>query len=86
LKAYFENHPRAFDPESLQSVLRAFDEAWAIVARYDGVNDANREQTRMHLAKHIVELAATHPIDHALRDAAVASFRLKPTEKGGSDT
>jgi len=81
------NHPRAFDPETLQSILRAFDEAWAIVARYDGVTDANRDQTRTDLAKRIVELAATKPVDHvALRDAAVVSFSLSATGKGGGAT
>jgi hypothetical protein len=74
-----------FTPEALQLVLQAFDEAWAIVERHDGVNDDNRDAMRVALAKRIVELSASNAGDpQTLRDTAVASFGLKKT--GGEAT
>jgi hypothetical protein len=62
-------------------VLQAFDEAWAIVERYDGVNDANRDAIRIALAKRIVELSGSNSGDpQSLRDTAIASFGLKKTD------
>jgi hypothetical protein len=65
----------AFEPEAVEVLVQAFDAAWAIVQSGEGVTGENREAMRTALAKRIVELAQTGPIDReVLRDGALASL------------
>jgi hypothetical protein len=56
-------------------MVQAFDAAWAVVRSSGAVADENREAIRTALAKRIVELAQTGPIDlEMLRDGGLAGL------------
>jgi hypothetical protein len=77
----------AFSPDDLQTLVEVFDDAWAVVQRYDGLTDGNRDAMRLPLAKRIVELSDIAKGDRQkLRDAALASLNLKRTDSEATPT
>jgi hypothetical protein len=67
----------SFDPTAVQMMADALDEAWAdIEATADPRHRYEPEETRLALAKRIIELASDGYYDAGtLRDAALASVR-----------
>jgi hypothetical protein len=85
LRDFLKRASPAFTPEALHIVLQAFDDAWAVVERYDGITDSNRQALRLELAKRIVELSDMAEGDgEKLTTEALASLDLKKINGGAA--
>jgi hypothetical protein len=81
MRDFLASQSSAFTPEDVQLLVDAFDDAWALVKRYDGITDDNRDAMRLALAKRIVESSDIADGDRLkLRDWALASLGLKKTD------
>ena len=65
VREFLKQQTTAFDPKADQSMIDAYDQAWAILATSDGVNDGNREKKRVALAKLIIEAGGSGATDPA---------------------
>ncbi len=76
---YLATQPRGFDPDAIQILSSALDDAWEIVLT-DKIGfklDGNPEAVRDVLAKHIVDLALRGERDRKrLIDGALIRLRL----------
>ena len=76
---YLATQPRGFDPDVIQILSSALDDAWEIVLA-DKIGfklDGNPEAVRDVLAKHIVDLALRGERDRKrLIDGALTRLRL----------
>jgi hypothetical protein len=69
-------HAAAFSPEAVEVLVNAFDDAWAVVGRGAGMDEASREAKRLQLARLVVVLAKPGDLDRErLRDSAVLHFK-----------
>jgi hypothetical protein len=74
---FLDQQNLVFAPEDVQMLADAFDDAWGIVQRLDGVDDGNRESARLALAKRVVVLFGQRGASrHSLGAAALASFGI----------
>jgi hypothetical protein len=73
MRGFLKQHPRVFNPDEVHILFAAFDKAWETVQasgmRYP---EAETEQVRAILAKHIIEVAKDGERDQRrLRDGAL---------------
>ena len=47
MREFLKQQMTAFEPEAVQSMVDAYDQAWAILATSDGMNDGNREKSAL---------------------------------------
>ncbi len=77
MHGYLKEHPGAFDPDEVRTLVAAFEKAWASVQASGAVFDADAqaELARSTLAKHIIEAAKQGERDQGrLRDGALVAL------------
>jgi hypothetical protein len=77
MRGHLKEHPEAFDPHEVRTLVAAFDKAWESVQASGAIFDTDTkvESARAILAKHIIEAAKHGERDRGrLRDGAVAAL------------
>jgi len=77
MRGHLKEHPEAFDPHEVLTLVPAFDKAWESVQASGAIFDTDTkvESARAILAKHIIEAAKHGERDRGrLRDGAVAAL------------
>ncbi len=77
MHGYLKEHPGAFDPDEVRTLVAAFEKAWASVQASGAVFDADAkaESARTILAKHIIAAAKQGERDQGrLRDGALVAL------------
>ena len=85
MHGYLKEHPGAFDPDEVRTLVAAFEKAWASVQASGAVFDADAqaELARSTLAKHIIEAAKQGERDQGrLRDGALVSLAKSDLRSG----
>jgi hypothetical protein len=78
MRAFFSCEHPAFSPEAVEILVNAFDDAWGVIRRDVSINKANREASRLKLARLVVVLAKPGDLDREwLRDSAILHFRAR---------
>jgi hypothetical protein len=71
----------SYDPDTLKTLYRAFDDAWAQIAPHIPNHTDTIESARIKLAEIVIDLAENGTRDaEALTEAAVQKMLADPTE------
>jgi hypothetical protein len=77
MQAFFKMDPDTFDPETVQFLVRALDDAWRYVETEGVPLNGEVRLAREALAKYILDAAAAGERDHQrLVENALLRFRL----------
>jgi hypothetical protein len=75
MRSYLQNHPTAFDPDEVDILASALDDAWKTIKASGARLDGDARAVRDALAKHIVEAAQRGELNkRKLCEGAVAHF------------
>ena len=77
MKQYLQDHPAVFDPDTLDILHEALEDAWEQAQASGARLNGHAEAARMVLAKHIVDMAKQGERDRKrLVAGALARFKL----------
>jgi ABC-type nitrate/sulfonate/bicarbonate transport system substrate-binding protein len=77
MQAFFKTDPDTFDPETVDFLVRALDDAWRYVEAEGVPLNGQERLAREALAKYIIDAAAAGERDHQrLVENALLRFRL----------